>query len=467
MVQKTKIKLIVPPYRGASGFPLGLYYIAGNIEEKNGVKVDVVDLAKVDKGMLDHHLDGDIYGFTTTTPTYRSCLKIAKYIKQKNPTAIIVFGGYHATLAHRTILETHSYVDIIIKGEGENVFSLLIDAIINKLPLKDVPAITYREEVQVVSNDTIIYNNSLDSLPFVNREKAHLYSIEIHNSEGEKSTSIITSRGCPYACNFCSAKTMMGPPRFRSVKNVIDELINLNQMGFKSIYIEDDNFVSDKKRVENICDEIIKRKFNFKWFCKTRLDNLDYPILQKMKDANCDTIFFGIESGDLNMLKKLGKGGVEFKKKAEEVFSMCREAGIKTLASIIVGYLGETENSIDNTISFLKKLNPNKIWLNLATIFPKTVLAQELCVNDLVFEKDNNFGEFDQWRIQNSHCVGAILTPYFTGLTAEEYSNLHNLSESKFNEISDNCLKNASYVQSKLFNELGRQHFKLAWDIER
>jgi len=184
------------------------------------------------------------------------------------------------------------------------------------------------------------------------------YRLPLHIEKGKKSASVITSRGCPAKCVFCSSKVTMGHQfRPHSSEYVIKEIEHLiSRYNVKHIQFVDDTFTISSERIKKICEEIIRRKIDLEWHCFARVETVSEELLLLMKQAGCSTILFGIESGDESVLKNIKKG-INLKK-AEEVHRICRKIGINVLSSFIFGNPGETRETANKTITFALNLKP-------------------------------------------------------------------------------------------------------------
>jgi len=193
------------------------------------------------------------------------------------------------------------------------------------------------------------------------------------------------------------------------------ELRQLYKDGYRAIYFEDDQFTPDKRRTMNLCDSIIKEGMDLKWMCETRCDTVDKELLQKMYDAGCDMIFFGVEASE-SVRRDAGKGISN--EKIIETFQNCRDIGIGTEASIQFGLPGETDEKIDETIKLLRILNPTKINLSFTAYYPGSPLSIQDRIDYNMFEKriDMN-SEIEEWKREHlAHGIGTYVTPAVSSL---------------------------------------------------
>ena len=191
---------------------------------------------------------------------------------------------------------------------------------------------------------------------------------------GKVHLPIMSSRGCPFQCSFCVASQMFGAPfRARSAKNVVDEIIWLrDEYGAQAISFHDDTLTLDKKRIVEICDEMINRKAVIPWGCQTRVDTVSKEILAKMKKAGCNEVSFGVESGCQSILDAVHKK-VNISQ-AEKAIKWAKEEGLFVAVSTIIGYPGETKESMQQTADLMRRIEPDDAWICIATPYPGTEL---------------------------------------------------------------------------------------------
>ena len=312
---KIHTTLVNPPYPQESHqhrpfISLGLGYLAA-VLEKNHYQVEIIDCQalKLSYEQFKNEISKrqpNIVGITSTTLTYKSALKIAKIAKETHPNCLTVLGGPHATFWDKNALQECPQLDIIARKEGENTLLELAQRLETNKNFHDVIGTTCRKNGKIIKNPDRPYIENLDELPFPAR---HLYPIEDLRKE-EDMFYLMTSRGCVYWCEFCAAVRMFGRRyRMRSPKNVVDELEFLNKTyGATQFTFCDDAFTVDQSRIEELCEEISKRKLKIKWNCGTRVDMVTKELLLKMRQAGCVSVWFGIESGSQEVLDTMRKG---------------------------------------------------------------------------------------------------------------------------------------------------------------
>ena len=398
-----KITFLNPPqtnskykFLGVVAPSLGIGYMAA-VSEENGYDVDVLDASALELtfdeiGEEILKRKPDIVSISALTPTIGVALDSADKIKQVKPDTVVVLGGYHPTFEYKSVLAEPS-VDVVVRGEGEYTLLELVQTIEIGGDLSCVKGLAFHDKDDnslVLTPDRPIIQN-LDELPF---PAFHLFPMEkyrILNITTNVAT-IITTRGCPMQCSFCSSAALHGNHlRRRSYENVCDEIeLRLKDQNIDTIAFMDDTFTLNKKFVRNFCEEIQRRNLKFWWGCTSRVDTLDEELLQMMKDAGCITIFIGVESADQQMLEKMNKNITV--SKTERAFKLARKVGIRTIASCVIGMPEDTKKTIKQTIDFVKKLNTNYALYSLATPYPGTRFYNETFKKNLI--KINDWSKF-------------------------------------------------------------------------
>lgn len=387
-----KIILINPPPLFSDGSfnpiqnyypPLGLLYIAA-VLEKAGYEVSICD-ASVNNMSFEQirkelHEDYNIIGITTFSGTRESAYLCASIAKERNRGAIVVLGGPHVTFLPEVTLRELPFVDIVVRGEGESTFLELVQRISTGKSYEDVKGISFRNGNGVpCSNPDRETIDNLDLLPLPAR---HLVPMSKYFKASPKqqfclkmpATTVITSRGCPGNCIFCSTPGMWGRRvRRRTPENVIKEIEYLHkEYGINDIFFMDDTFTLNKKWVMRFCDGLIQSKTGISWRCLGRVDTVDADFLTAMKKAGCYHVNYGIESGSAKTQKLIQKHiTIE---QATEAIKLTKEAGLFVGADFIIGFPDETEEDIEQTFLLIKKLPLNNFALNVPWIFPGTAL---------------------------------------------------------------------------------------------
>lgn len=371
--------------------PLGLAYLAA-VLEKDGYSVNIIDADALSftLSQLKHRIEKDqpdMVGVTSTTPTVNDALKTVKIAKEACPEAVTVMGGPHVSFLPVETMRKNPPLDIVCIGEGERTAVELAHVTEKKGNLHDVKGIAYRSNSRIIINEPRELIRDLNSLPFPAR---HMLPMKEYTVLGEKYSigGMITSRGCPFQCTFCSSSLLFGKKfRARSAKNVVDEMEHLHRV-YKAEYVEflDDIFTLDKKRVLGICNEILRRRLDMQWVCSSRVDIISKELMHAMKKVGCTMIYFGVESGNQRILNLMKKGiRVE---QAVRAIKWAKRVGIETVATFIIGMLGETKDEIKRTIRFAQKLNPDYAQFSIATPFPGTELFAKARERGLIRTED-------------------------------------------------------------------------------
>ncbi|MFN7973248.1 MAG: radical SAM protein [Acidobacteriota bacterium] len=400
-----KTLLINPPYQSlyrAVRFqtpPLGLLYVAAFCE-RDGWPVDLHDMNVGSTVDQDPDFRGyDVVGITAETSRIKPALRLARLAKRAG--ARVVIGGPHAMFDADAIFKTGD-VDVIISGEGELTFLELMERYRDGAPVHDVRGILYPGPIgRPVRTPGRPYPDDVDAYPFPAR---HLLHADHHKSwtlGGRRVVSILSSRGCPYDCTFCSSAQFTGRGwRPRSPRSVVDEIEHcVKRYGYEGAVFVDDNFTLDPDRVIGICDEILARKLDVRFWALTRTDTIAHneELVKKMAEAGAFSFLLGIESPHQEVLDA-------FKKKSESTFAdesvaLLKKHGIDSHASFIIGNLDESREMILETIRYARRLNPESAQFSILTPFPGTQLYNEN--RDRIFEKD--------WdRYDTVHAVMAI-----------------------------------------------------------
>jgi len=317
-----------------------------------------------------------------STPSIRHDLQSAAEVKKALPDIKIALVGSHSTVFHQEILAENAAVDAICRGEFEITVRELARAIAEERDWHNVEGLSFRAGDEICINPDRPLVEDLDSLPFPARHIAHSTGYRAAIYSGEKCTSMVSSRGCPFHCTFCVWPNTLYGHRFRarSAGNVVAEMEEVEKKyGIDEVYFDDDTFTVDRQRVLDICRLVKERDLHLSWICQARVDTVDREVLLAMKDAGCHYILFGIESGSPEMLATMKKRITL--DKAREAIRLCNELGIKTQAFFLFGIPGETPQTIQQSIDFAKELGASTVQFAVAIPQPGSPLYAECTEN--------------------------------------------------------------------------------------
>lgn len=355
---------------------LGLMYIAACVERYTDHQIEILDtqVEKMNYEEMKSEIrkrNPDIVGIQAMTFTLVDVILTAKIVKELDKSIPLILGGPHVNIYPEETI-SNSEIDFLVLGEGEYVFPDLINALSQRKDLSKIRGIVYKRNKEIINTGKREFITNLDAVPFPAR---HLVPYQKYYSVLAKRTPIttmMTSRGCPFKCIFCTRPQLGKIFRYRSAENVVDEMEQCARIGIKEIFLYDDTFTIKKQRVIDICNEILRRNLKIMWDIRARVDTVDEKILKKLKLAGCERIHFGVEAGTQGILNILRKGITL--QQAEKAFQWSREVGITTLAYFMIGNPTESRKQILETIKFSVKIKPDYVHIALTTLFPATEL---------------------------------------------------------------------------------------------
>lgn len=392
-----KNQAIYSPYE-----PLGLMYLAAflrmhgysdvrilDASAKNSVSRWDVDFYKI--GMSDAEFKAEVSSFAPDvvgisamyTVNSKGVHDTAALIKLLYPGVPIIVGGAHASAFPEWILKDEN-IDYVAKGEGEATLLDFLQAYSSGADLCNIKGLVFRKGGKVFYSPPREFIHNLDSVPFPARDLVEMggYLNEFYNKRHSMSpprATVVTSRGCPYNCIFCSIQSLWCHSyRVRTPKNVVDEIEFLvRQYGVREIAFFDDNLSFHRKRMAEICDELILRRLNVRWCTPNGIAiwTLDEPLLEKMKASGCYKLTFGIETGSLNTQKFIRKEQVDLLR-SKEIIAACAKIGIWTHSPFIIGFPYETKADIEATIQYALSSGLDMATFFIATPYPGTDLYE-------------------------------------------------------------------------------------------
>ena len=352
-----RILLINPSYplEEAPRLLVTLPYLAGTLREE-GHEVEILDLllARTTPEKIEDRVARfrpELVGTTSVTLNHHIASFIAEVVRKCDERVPIAMGGPHVSFEIEGSFRDLPALDFIGIGEGEQTMSELARALEGKMDLRDVRGLALRDGERVVCTAPRPPEKELDRIPAPARDLvplARYLAFEAH-------ASVVTSRGCPRSCIFCSAPAWSGRRvRYRTPSLCVDEIEELAGLGFHDITIEDDSFTLNRKHFLPICTDLIRRGTNVRWNAFSRVDTITPEIVETMARAGCQAICFGVESGNQEILD-LAKKKLDLRK-VREAMRMTQAAGISALASFIVGLPGETAETLRKTVEFANQL---------------------------------------------------------------------------------------------------------------
>ncbi|MCP4122202.1 MAG: radical SAM protein [Bacteroidetes bacterium] len=382
--------LIYPPFVFPNGFyakqraydpPLMLMALASYVRE-NGYSVQILDCNTQFEVTGDEFEDYFVsnfvnqykrigaIGLSTTTPTINASFRISEICKKYYPDCTIVLGGAHASFMPNEALD-RPYVDIVCIGEGEDSLKEILD----KKPLDQINGIAFKKvnpegSVEIVKTSPRKRIKTLDELPMPAYDliDMNIYRPIIGNFKRLPAMMVISSRGCPWSCNFCR-RPVGRMWTYRSAQSLYDEFKVLSEKyGVKDIAIMDDVFTVNKERVSEFCELLIKNPLDIKWLCFARVDIVNLEMLKNMKEAGCWGIMYGGENFNQEVLDGISKGV-----QPEDIYNAVewsRKADLETRICMMVGNPGDTREVLDKNIEILLDLDPDFLSVGILTPFP-------------------------------------------------------------------------------------------------
>lgn len=431
-------------------YPLWLAYATGYLEKK-GHQVRLIDAIafewNVEKVLEDvSKFNPDLVVIDSNFSSIKNDINVANQIKEKTGALNVVVGPPASQFPNEIIEDG---IDIVARFEFEESLNEIAMSLETEGDLTEIRGISFRKENEIINNPDRDFTTSefLDELPFI----SEVYEKHLNIKDYFLSHSlypviqIFTGRGCPNYCTFCSwPETLMGRKyRVRSVKNVVDEFeyIKNELPEVKEIFIEDDSFTIDKNRIVKFCDELMERDINIVWSCQSRAE-LDFTTMKKMKDAGCRLLDVGYESGSDEILKNIKKGVTV--RQLREFTVDAKRAGLKILADFVIGFPGETKETAEQTIDFIKEIKPDILQVAVATPMPGTDFYK-YCKEHHSILIDDLSESLDESGFQK--CIIS-----YPGLNSDEIS-------AYVDEALKGYYLNVSYVPIAMKNILGKNGF--------
>jgi len=447
---------------GTLYYPYWLAYCVGVCEEK-GIETNLIDCITrkhTTEDMLSviSEYNPDYIMAELTTPTCVYDYETINTIKKENPNVKIIIGGTHATILPEQVLKECECIDYIVRQEYDFTVPEIICTENNrgnsddKGDMTNIKGISYR----VINNgeDNIVHNHDrspledLDELPFVSKVYQKFLDVNdyAYAFAQKPMVQIVSARGCPNKCNFCSYPSTMGGRLFRtrSTKDLADEFeYILNEMPeIKEIFIEDDTFTVNNERVIEFCDEIINRGLTPIWSCNTRVD-LPYDVMNKMAESGCRLLVTGYESGSQKVLDEIKKGitlqqSIDFAKNTKKL-------KIKVFGCFMIGLKGDDLDTIQETFEFAKNVYPDMCFFQQAVPFPGTEFYEWVKKEGYLITED-----YSKW-LNDDGYLNCLVNYHYA--SAEEIEKIRDNLMSKyyfsFTYIFKTFLSNLDWIEFK------------------
>ena len=367
--------------------PLGLAYIGAALE-KAGHEVKVTDGALHDldaEQTVEQALanEPEFLGIGCTTPLYHQATAIIELAKKRSPSTVVIFGGPHVSALPEATLAT-SRADFVCIGEGEESVVSVVDHVLKKQDPADIPGIAYRwgnYSGHTREYRLRIHQSSITTARAIDLNKCpvparHLFEyrkyMDYSRDIREPQSSAMFSRGCPGKCAFCGAADTL--VRWRNIDNILDELEGVQAMGIPNLFIMDDTYTSNKKRVLELSRGIVNRGIRLNLGVQLRLDQIDREVCDAMFASGVRHVGPGIESGNELIIKAIGKGPRESKDHMRQKVRLLQEYDWRVRCSYVFGMVGETEEQIMETIEFAKELGADENAFSILVPYPDSPL---------------------------------------------------------------------------------------------
>jgi radical SAM superfamily enzyme YgiQ (UPF0313 family) len=351
--------------------PISILYLAASLRQA-GEDVIVID---VDHGDLStarmvKRLVGyapDLIGIPLFSSHLRQAHNLVQALDPDRFGWKILLGGPHATARPQEVLEAFDKCDYVLRGESEQSLVELVRSLRGGGDLDSIKGLSYRLGDHIINNPDAPVNRDLDSIPFPARDLlSDAYGDGTYWRMGHKGVTdvMISSRGCPYRCNFCFK--ISSKFRMRSPENILEELVYIRSQGTRNVHIMDDLFVFHKARCLKVLSLIKEQRLNMEFKVRARVDRIDDELLVAMKETGVKSVVYGIESGSQTVLDAMNKRTtVEMNYSA---IAMTKKAGLQCYADLFLGFPGETPDTIRETAELLMKAKPTAI--NMSVMYP-------------------------------------------------------------------------------------------------
>lgn len=376
---------------GKGTYHQGLGYISSVLKQEGHDTFVYHIQNEISESELHQHINNikpDLIGFTSSTNQYPFVRLYSKWIKEGFNVPVIV-GGIHATLnPHQTIKNKN--IDMVCVGEGEYPMLEVVNNLENGKRIDNIANLLIKQDSKLIENKVRPLIEDLDKLPFPDRE---VFSYDKILKNSFHTADFIAGRGCPYRCTYCCNHALgqlyegLGNYiRFRSPLSVLNEIKEVTERySVQRLTFRDDTFTLRPKWVREFCN-LYKKEFDLPFQCNTRAETANKELFNNLKNAGCDRIQFGVESGN-EWLRKSVLNRQMSNNHIIKAFSIAKDVGLETLAYIMIGFPFETKEMIEETISLVQLLNPDYIQISIFYPYPGTELFQICLENGFLTSK--------------------------------------------------------------------------------
>ena len=394
------VLLIYPPVIFGKGGkyglpPMGVLYLAAYLND-HGIKTKVIDAAFQSMTISQvvakvASYNPKLVGISGMTPHFKSIKMLCDALKESDESIKICLGGPHF---NATLGEAFEYInaDYIVFGEGEKTLEELYRNI-NEEDLSHINGLIFTKDQRVIMNAPRPAESDLDKLPFPNLYQLDtVVNYRVRYGLYERVTGIMASRGCPFKCSFCDVYVTQGRKlRLRTPQNIIDEIkFNLENFNIREYIFKDSTFTINRDWVNQIVDRILEEKFHISWTINTRVELIDRYLAKRLKEAGCRKISFGVESGNETILNNINKNITL--EKIREAFSVLNDLKIESHAFFMIGNIGETVETVEQTIKLSMELKATWAAFSPTVAYPGTQLYKDALKRGLL---DNKFWYLD------------------------------------------------------------------------
>lgn len=342
-----------------------------------------------------------LVGISAKSQNFAAAAQVARLVKSLDPTIPVIAGGPHPSMVAEEVAE-NPYIDIAVRGEGEQTLVELLEVIEQGGDLNGVKGIVFKKNGEIIVNPPRPLNIDLDALGFPNSSaEGSLMDYDLYKKDAFR--FIFPARGCPYNCFFCGSRNIWTRSvRYRSVDNVMREISELWQSGIRNIQFEDDTFGVNRRYTLQLCDALKNRFPGLEWACKLHAGLVDDELVSHLKDAGCTLVMLGVESGSNQMLKKIRKGITI--QQAFDAAKIVKSHGIRLHTFFMVGFPEETEETLAETVDAMENIHSDFLVYSIFTPYPGTE-SFIFCKKNKLIGEDYDVSLYNHQSPANCFCL--------------------------------------------------------------